>query len=288
MQITTDPTPPASAHSNSPRKSEREPMATSGAPPLSDYDQTMALFLEFRQELRNWRKVVDLQHDGVTVFRCTFTFAQLMQPSIDMDIVRVDSFDELPDRSVQPGAAAFALSSSAPSGGPAAAPGGGWDETALSAPCGGAEFPAMTGSPDRDPDWDDTRVRMPGPPFLSPFGWKRPSDYRAIWGDADGNAPDPAETGPRPRMAFGRPWMDTWDSFKEVDAVLRQGIMSKMPPLPPLPPHLLGDTPEYTIPSLAEPYESKSPALSPADSVTKARSRAEDGSAGPPGSLGAF
>jgi hypothetical protein len=33
----------------------------------------MALFLEFLQELRNWRKVVDLQHDGVTVFRCTFT-----------------------------------------------------------------------------------------------------------------------------------------------------------------------------------------------------------------------
>ena len=182
-------------------------MATSGDPPLSDYDQTMALFLEFLQELRNWRKVVDLQHDGVTVFRCTFTFAQLMQPSIDMDIVRVDSFDELPDRSVQPGAAAFALSSSAPSGGPAAAPGGGWDETALSAPCGGAEFPAMAGSPDRDPDWDDTRVRMPGPPFLSPFGWKRALDYRAIWGDADGNAPDPAETGPRPRMAFGRPWL---------------------------------------------------------------------------------
>jgi hypothetical protein len=99
-------------------------MAASPDPPLSDYEESMALFLEFLQELRNWRKVVDLQHDGVTVFRCTFTFAQLMQPSSEMDIVRVDSFDELPDRSMQPGAAAFALSPSASGAGSAAACGG--------------------------------------------------------------------------------------------------------------------------------------------------------------------
>jgi hypothetical protein len=198
-------------------------MATSTDPPLSDYEQTMALFLEFLQELRNWRKVVDLQHDGVTVFRCTFTFAQLMQSSIEMDIVRVDRFDDLPDRSAQPAAAAFALSSSAPGAGPAASAGGGWDETALSASSGGADFSAMTGFPDHDPDWDDTRVGMSGPPIPLSFGWNRRLDYRTIWADADGNAPDPAEAGPRRRMGFDQDWTSTEDWLKQIDEVMRQG-----------------------------------------------------------------
>jgi hypothetical protein len=198
-------------------------MATSTDPPLSDYEQTMALFLEFLQELRNWRKVVDLQHDGVTVFRCTFTFAQLMQSSNEMDIVRVDRFDELPDRSAQPAAAAFALSSSAPGAGPAASAGGGWDETALSAPSGGADFSAITGFPDHDPDWDDTRVGMSGPPIPLSFGWNRRLDYRTIWADADRNAPDPAETGPRHRMGFNQDWTSTEDWLKQIDEVMRQG-----------------------------------------------------------------
>jgi hypothetical protein len=259
MLITTDPPLPVSPDSDPQCQSERDPMATSTDPPLSDYEQTMALFVEFLGELRNWRKVADLQHDGVTVFRCTFTFAQLMQPSIDMDIVRVDSFDELPDRSVQPGAAAFALSASGPGGGPAAPSGGGWDGSDLPTSAGGTDFPGMTGSSDRAPDRDYTRVWMPGPPFLPPFGQEWPLDYRAIWGDADGNAPDPAETGPRPRMGFGQEWTSTEDWLKQLHEVMSQGIVSKMPALPP---HLLGDTPEYTIHPLIEPVRSIPPVIS--------------------------
>jgi hypothetical protein len=151
--------------------------------------------------------VVDLQHDGVTVFRCTFTFAQLMQPSSEMDIVRVDSFDELPDRSVQPAAAAFALSSSPPDPAPAAASGGGWDGSALPASEGATDYPGMTDVPDRDSDWDDTRVRMPGPPFLTPFGWKWPLDYRAILGRCRWQRPGPGRHQPAPSDGV-RPGMD--------------------------------------------------------------------------------
>jgi hypothetical protein len=53
MPIPTDPALPVSVHSNCQCQSEREPMATSTDPPLSDYEETIALFLEFLQELRN-------------------------------------------------------------------------------------------------------------------------------------------------------------------------------------------------------------------------------------------
>jgi hypothetical protein len=241
-------------------------MAEAQRPPLSDYEQTMALFLEFLQELRNWRKVVDLQHDGVTVFRCTFTFAQLMQPSIDMDIVRVDSFDELPDRSVQPGAAALALSPFAPNAAAAASSGGGWTETAFSAPYGGADVADMAAFSNRDDQGDSIRFPSCGPVFPPHRPWPsvppslpRSVNYRALAEDLDVFAKGPVESTVPDRadiraasaavnavddmLATG-----TGDRFPNRDDLLRLRRLSGLPT-----PRLIGNLSEDAVTGPIEP-----------------------------------
>jgi hypothetical protein len=48
------------------------------------------------QALLDWRKIVDLQYNGETVFRVTMSFPELLGPSHERDIQVVRSWDELP------------------------------------------------------------------------------------------------------------------------------------------------------------------------------------------------
>jgi hypothetical protein len=63
---------------------------------IENYDEIMWSFIDMLQALLDWRKIVDLQYNGETVFRVTMSFPELLGPSHERDIQVVRSWDELP------------------------------------------------------------------------------------------------------------------------------------------------------------------------------------------------
>jgi hypothetical protein len=63
---------------------------------IENYDDIMWNFIDMLQALLDWRKIIDLQYNGETVFRVTMSFPELLGPSHERDIQVVRSWDELP------------------------------------------------------------------------------------------------------------------------------------------------------------------------------------------------
>src|SRR5271155_3599304 len=60
-------------------------------------EATLSAFADLLEALVDWRRVIDLQIDGKTIFRATVNFGMLMQPSSMAEIEIVHGFEDEPE-----------------------------------------------------------------------------------------------------------------------------------------------------------------------------------------------